>query len=600
MRRCIIIGGGPAGLTAAYELQKLNIPAVVVEKDSVVGGLSRTARYKDYRFDIGGHRFFTKVKEVEDTWQEILGDGFIERPRLSRIYYGDRFFDYPLKPANALMGLGPVEAVRIGISYLKAQLFQITEERSFEDWVSNRFGSRLYQIFFKTYTEKVWGIPCTEMSAEWAAQRIKNLDLFTVAKNALLGARSKDGEVVTTLIDRFHYPRFGPGMMWERCVDLLEKKGYETRMRCEVTRIHHEDGQVRSVSVRDRLGAESTLEGSHFISSMPVRELVHALDPPPPQEILDAAEYLRYRDFITVLLVVDRPDLFPDNWIYIHSPDVKVGRIQNFKNWSPEMVPDPQKTSLGLEYFVQENDDLWSASDAELVELGKRECERLGFFDASEVSDGAVERMQKAYPVYTGEWKEGLATIRAHLETLPNLQLVGRNGQHRYNNQDHSMVTAMYAARNIAGANYDVWDVNVDSAYHEEVTEADKTQGDRLSPTRVSREVGVELLRDIFALYDPVALGGAVSTIAGLSLFLVTALLIIEGGEPLGPNLSLLGNYFLGFTVSWQGAFLGLFEGGLGGFGFGYVLARLINLVISWQKTSLIHRIEAQSIDPLT
>ena len=264
------------------------------------------------------------------------------------------------------------------------------------------------------------------------------------------------------------------------------------------------------------------------------------------------------------------------------------------------MVPDPQKTSLGLEYFVQENDDLWSASDAELVELGKRECERLGFFDASEVSDGAVERMQKAYPVYTGEWKEGLATIRAHLETLPNLQLVGRNGQHRYNNQDHSMVTAMYAARNIAGANYDVWDVNVDSAYHEEVTEADKTQGDRLSPTRVSREVGVELLRDIFALYDPVALGGAVSTIAGLSLFLVTALLIIEGGEPLGPNLSLLGNYFLGFTVSWQGAFLGLFEGGLGGFGFGYVLARLINLVISWQKTSLIHRIEAQSIDPLT
>ena len=303
------------------------------------------------------------------------------------------------------------------------------------------------------------------MSAEWAAQRIKNLDLFTVAKNALLGARSKDGEVVTTLIDRFHYPRFGPGMMWERCVDLLEKKGYETRMECEVTRIHHEDGQVRSVTVRDRLGAESTLEGSHFISSMPVRELVHALDPPPPQEILDAAEYLRYRDFITVLLVVDRPDLFPDNWIYIHSPDVKVGRIQNFKNWSPEMVPDPQKTSLGLEYFVQENDDLWSASDADLVELGKRECERLGFFEASEVSDGAVERMQKAYPVYTGEWKEGLATIRAHLETLPNLQLVGRNGQHRYNNQDHSMVTAMYAARNIAGANYDVWDVNVDSAY---------------------------------------------------------------------------------------------------------------------------------------
>ena len=600
MRRCVVIGGGPAGLTAAYELRKLGIPAVVLEKDQVVGGLSRTARYKDYRFDIGGHRFFTKVPEVEATWHEILGDGFLERPRLSRIYYGDRFFDYPLKPANALLGLGPVETVRIVFSYLRAQLTRSDGERTFEEWVSNRFGRRLYEIFFKTYTEKVWGIPCTEMSAEWAAQRIKNLDLLTVARNALLGNRATGGEVVTTLIDRFHYPRLGPGMMWERCVELLAERDCETRTGADVTRIHHRDGRVIAVTVRREDGTEERVEGTDFISSMPVRELVHALDPAPPAEILAAAETLRYRDFLTVLLVVERTELFPDNWIYIHSPDVQVGRIQNFKNWSPHMVPDPAQSTLGLEYFVQEDDELWAADDATLVELGTRECHRLGFFEPSEVSDGAVVRMPKAYPVYTGPWKEGLAAIRRYLARLPNLQLVGRNGQHRYNNQDHSMVTAMYAARNLAGGTHDVWDVNVDAAYHEEVRSSEPTTGDRLTPQRVQRDLDAAEIRRAFARYDPVALGGAIGIVGGLGLFAATAVLLVRGGGPVGPNLSLLSQYLLGYTVSWPGAWLGLAEATAGGFVFGYLLARIINAVIGWHETALIRRIEAQSIDPLS
>jgi protoporphyrinogen oxidase len=598
LERCVIIGAGPAGLTAAYELCKLDVPAVVLEKDDIVGGISRTGRYKDYLFDIGGHRFFTKVDYVQEIWEEILGEAFLVRPRLSRIYYDDRFFDYPLKPVNALLGLGPVEALRIGFSYLKAQLFPAQEERTFEQWVSNRFGRRLYEIFFETYTEKVWGMPCSEISAEWAAQRIKNLDLVTVAKNALLGRASIDGEVVSTLIEQFHYPRRGPGMMWERCAGLLAEKGYETRLGVSVTGIHHENGLIRSVVVQDEAGRETRVEGAHFLSSMPIRELVHALDPAPPPEVLEAASRLRYRDFLTVLLVVDRADVFPDNWIYIHSPDVKLGRIQNFKNWSPEMVPRADRTSLGLEYFVQEDDELWSAPDSQLIELGARECEQLGLLEASEVVDGHVVRMPKAYPVYAGDWQEALTTIRAYLQKLPNLQLVGRNGLHRYNNQDHSMVSAVYAARNITGGDYDVWGVNVDEEYHEEVRES-SSGGDRLVPQRVPRRVDEELIAAAFARYDPIALGAALAVVLGLGLFLATSVLLVQSGGPVGPNLSLLGNYFIGYSVTWTGAFVGLAEASLGGFGFGYCLARLINGVVAWHEIRLRRAIEMRSSDLL-
>ncbi|MFP8879708.1 MAG: NAD(P)/FAD-dependent oxidoreductase, partial [Myxococcota bacterium] len=485
-RRCLIIGAGPAGLTAAYEFSKLGVAATVFEKDDIVGGIARTSSYRGNRFDIGGHRFFTKVDAVQEVWEEILESDLLVRRRISRIYYRDRFFDYPLVIGNALFGLGLIEAIRIALSFARAQVAPTRPERTFEEWVTNRFGRRLFQIFFETYTEKVWGVPCSEIGADWAAQRIKNLDLLAAVKNALLAGRKVDGEVISSLIEQFHYPRLGPGMMWERCRDLIAERGISTHLNTDVVRISHREGRATSVTVRDAEGAEREVHGSDFISSMPLRELVRALDPPAPPDVRAAAERLRYRDFLTVVLIVDQPDLFPDQWIYVHSPDVLVGRIQNFKNWSPEMVADPAKTALGLEYFLWDTDELWSFADEELVELGRREAARIGLVEASDVIDGCVVRMPKAYPIYDRDYRDAVATIRSYLSGLSNLESVGRNGQHRYNNQDHSMLTAMYAARNVTGASYDCWDVNVEEDYHEQVKSQDRAGGDRLVPQPVS------------------------------------------------------------------------------------------------------------------
>ncbi len=598
----LIIGAGPAGLTAAYELQRLSLPALVVEADGIVGGISRTDVYKGYRFDIGGHRFFTRVKEVEDIWHDLIGDDFLLRPRLSRIYYADRFFDYPLRPANALLGLGPIEAVRIGVSWLYAQLFPHRDERSFEQWVVNRFGRRLFEIFFETYTEKVWGMPCSEIGADWAAQRIKNLDLLAAVKHALLGPGSRGETSITTLIDAFHYPRFGPGMMWERCRERLAEGGIETRLHTRATAIRHDGRRVKEVAVREANGATRSIDCDQLISSMPIRELVHALDPAPPAAVLDAADRLRYRDFVTVGLIVDRAETFPDNWIYIHSPKVKMGRIQNFKSWSPEMVPDPSTSFLGLEYFVHEGDEIWSASDAELVDLGRRECELLGLVNAGEVIDGTVIRMPKAYPVYDGEYQRSLATIRGFLDPIENLQLVGRNGQHRYNNQDHSMLTALRAARNVAGERLDVWDVNVDAEYHEEIREpAASRRGDRAVPAPpVPRDVEA-ILRSAFARYDPVALGASIGAVSAAALFIATGWLLIRGGPMVGKNLALLSNFFTLFDVSWSGAIFGALEAGAVGFGFGWLLARLINGIVHLEEVALARRLELRgALDPLT
>ncbi len=603
-KKCVIIGAGPAGLTAAWELCKADVPAIVFEKDNIVGGISRTVEYKGFRYDIGGHRFFTKVESVNKWWWEILSKEFIERPRMSRIYYADKFFDYPLKPANALFGLGIFEAIRCGLSYVTAQVAPTKPEMNLEDWVSNRFGTRLYQIFFKTYTEKVWGMPCTEISADWAAQRIKNLNLMTAVKNALFG--SGKGKVVTTLIESFHYPRLGPGMMWERVAELLTEKGLPPRMELDVVRITHDGKRVVSLTVRGKDGVEHVETGTDFISTMPVRELVHALDPAPPNAVLEAADRLNYRDFLTVGLIIDKEEIFPDNWIYIHSPHVKVGRIQNFRSWSPFMIPDAKKNSIGLEYFVNEGDEIWNASDPDLIELGKRECEKLGLFKAADVSDGVVIRMPKAYPVYDKIYKNALQTIRDYLTTLPNIHLVGRNGQHRYNNQDHSMVTAMLAAENVCGADHDVWAVNVDEEYHEEVSEKEKRGqelthgkrggGDRLVPRRLDetdRLMGA--LREAFARYDAVALGGSIGILLGGSLFLATALLLLRGGVMVGKNLALLANYFLGYEISWAGAFLGLLEAGGFGFIFGFMLAKAINGTIALHEHALVRRLEVSA-----
>lgn len=603
-KKTVIVGGGPAGLTAAWELNKASVPTSVYEKDDLVGGISRTVEYQGYRFDIGGHRFFTKVKRVEDWWWDQLDEEFLLRPRLSRIYYDDKFFDYPLKPANALKGLGIRESVVIFMSYVKAKLFPARQEQNLEQWVSNRFGKRLYEIFFKTYTEKVWGMSCTEISSDWAEQRIKNLDLKAAVKNALLGERSKGkGRVVTSLIEQFHYPRLGPGMMWETVANRLGEAGYPVKMGQEVTTLHHNGNRITGISAKQPDGTTVTEEGAEFLSTMPIRELIQSLEPAPPREILDAAESLNYRDFLTVGLILKTEDPFPDNWIYIHSSDVKVGRIQNFKAWSPYMVADPNTSCIGLEYFVNEHDELWSAQDDDLIQLGIEETEKLGLTRKDDVIDGCVIRMPKAYPVYDKTYKEALATIRDYLSNFANLQLIGRNGQHRYNNQDHSMMTAILAAENILGADHDVWAVNVEEEYHEQASEDDAEQithkdrgGDRLVPERIEVNRAWEAIKTAYAKYDPVALGGAIGVVFGTALFLATAALLLKGGDYVGSHLSLLGNFLLGFDVSWTGALLGWIEGSVGGFIFGYLVAKAVNATIDIHRNSLVKRLEAMAV----
>ncbi len=485
----VIAGGGPAGLTAAYELTKHGHSCVVLESDpTMVGGISRTDRYKGYRFDIGGHRFFSKSDEVNTIWQEILGDEFITRARMSRIYYNRKFFHYPLKPANALLNLGVWRSTLVLASYLKARLRPITPEKSFEDWVTNRFGRVLFDIFFKTYTEKVWGLPTSEISADWAAQRIKGLNLTKAVWSALFGKRKqKKGEVIKTLIDRFQYPRLGPGQMWEAARDLVRQRGGAVHNDRRVVQIEHDGAAVSTFVTRDSDGRLTRYHGDHFLSTLPIRELIRCLRPQPPRKVVEAAESLMYRDFLTVVLIVDRAETFPDTWIYIHEPNVRLGRVQNFKNWSPDLVPDPSKSSLGLEYFCFEGDDLWSKADAELIELGRREIDAIGLVKVSEVIDGCVVRMPKAYPVYDDVYQNHLAEIRDWLKNLTNLHLAGRNGMHKYNNQDHSMMTAVLAARNILGlGKYDPWKVNTDAEYLEEGSEPKSQESGRMVPQRVN------------------------------------------------------------------------------------------------------------------
>jgi protoporphyrinogen oxidase len=467
----VIMGAGPAGLTAAYQLHKANVCSTLIEKDGVVGGIARTVSYKGYLFDIGGHRFFTKSQAVDRMWREILVEAdFLRRNRLSRIYYNKRFFYYPLRVANTLAGLGLWNSLCILASYFEARLRPCRPERTFEDWVSNRFGRRLYETFFKTYTEKVWGIPCSQITADWAAQRIKGLSLLTALQNAMIGQKSNDkSKAIRTLIDSFHYPRKGPGMMWEAVAGIVTSAGHKLNLHTEVEKIFWSADSVTGVLAR-RDGQTEPIFGTHFLSTLPIRELIQKLDPPPPLHVLEAANRLHYRDFVTVALIINRRDLFPDNWIYIHEPAVKVGRIQNFKNWSPDMVADPLKTCLGLEYFCFEGDGLWTASDEELVSLARRELVLLKLAREEDVEDGTVVRMRKAYPVYDSTFRQALSTIRTFLDPLANLQLIGRNGMHKYNNQDHSMLTAMMAARNILGCRHNLWEVNADQEYHEELT----------------------------------------------------------------------------------------------------------------------------------
>ena len=463
----VIVGAGPAGLTAAYQLAKAGKPATVLESDSVVGGISRSAERDGWRFDIGGHRFFTKVRAVEDLWHEILPDeDFLLRPRMSRIYYQGKYFDYPLKAQNALKNLGPLEAARCVGSYAWARIRPPKDQTNLEGWVAARFGFRLYRTFFKTYTEKVWGVPATELPSDWAAQRIKNLSLSKAVWNALLPKRNQKD--ITSLIEEFQYPKYGPGMMWERCRDEVEAAGTKVLMNTAARTIRHAGGTAVAVVAESDDGTETEYPCSAVISSMPITALLRSMDPPVPAEVKKAADDLHYRDFLTVALVVPESAGFPDNWIYIHSPDVKVGRIQNFGSWSPYLVKDG-KTCLGLEYFVFEGDEYWIMDDEALVELGTRELKVLGLVDPSQVEAGYVVRMPKAYPHYDADYKANVDILRGWLgENAANVFPVGRNGMHKYNNQDHSMYTAMLTVENLLGAHHDVWSVNVEEDYHEE------------------------------------------------------------------------------------------------------------------------------------
>jgi protoporphyrinogen oxidase len=483
LHRVVIIGAGPAGLTAGYELARNGYPAEVLEADSrYVGGLARTVEYRGFRFDIGGHRFFSKNREIEELWTELLGSRMRDCSRLSRVYYHGRFFKYPLEPLDALRNLGPVEALRSLISYLQQQRHSPVHIRSFEDWVVSAFGRRLYEIFFKTYTEKVWGIPCSQISADWAAQRIRGLSLVSVMRS-LLRVPAHNGAVIKTLVDHFRYPALGPGEMWQKAARLIEEAGGAVRMGHAVREIHREGGRIVAVTTHNGDGPQ-THRADSFVSTMPLADLIAGLNPPAPDAVLASARGLRYRDFITVALIIDQAELFPDNWIYIHDPGVRVGRVQNFKNWSTEMVPDPRFTVLGLEYFCSEKDALWSSSDEQLIAIAKDEIATLGLADKSKVVDGAVVRQPKAYPLYDHDYRANVAKVREFLDIeAPNLQVAGRNGMHKYNNQDHAMMTGLMAARNIMGSSYDLWRVNSDAEYLE--SEDSVTEGGRTEPNPI-------------------------------------------------------------------------------------------------------------------
>lgn len=483
-----IIGAGPAGLTAAYLLLKAQQKVCIFEKDEkYVGGISRTEEYKGFLFDIGGHRFFSKSKEVEDFWTEILGDEMLERPRSSKIYYKGKFFSYPLKASEALFKLGVLESVYCILSYINAKIFPIKNPDNFEDWVINQFGRRLYFIFFKTYTEKVWGISCKEISADWAAQRIKGLSLFSAIKNAFFKTSSTKNEVIKTLIDSFRYPKKGPGQMWQTCLNKCLSMGLQVEMKAEVKGLVYEN-ELWKINLNNN---SNHSDFDVVISSAAIRDIIPNIHPAIQNVTLQSVQNLNYRDFITVVLITKDCEIFNDNWIYIHDSTVKVGRVQNFKSWSPYMVPDNSMACYGLEYFCFENDGLWQSENDILIELAATEFEKIGLGLKADILDGYVVRQSKAYPVYDKEYKENVQQVIKELKNYKNLFLVGRNGMHKYNNQDHSMMTAMLAVKNILANKeiYNLWNVNQDAEYHEEGINH-QNEGGRSLPQTINLDEG--------------------------------------------------------------------------------------------------------------
>jgi len=464
MKKVVIVGAGPAGLSAGYFLSKNGFDVEIYDSASQVGGLAKTIKYKGFYFDLGGHRFFTKIKEVEDLWGEILDErDFLKVKRLSRIYYNGKFFYYPLKPWNAFYNLGPLKSFMAVGSYIWRKIFPISPEVSFEDWVSNQFGSYLFRIFFKCYTEKVWGISCKVLSKDWAKQRIKKLNLF----NAILGAffPSFTKGKIRTLITQFKYPRFGPGMFYEAMARKMENSGGKTYLQKKVKGVLFEGPAAESIILEDG----TKVKGDFFIWAAPLNYLF-CLENSIPNEVLKAGRKLKFRGFLTCALILDQKNIFPDNWIYIHSPEVRLARIQNFKNWSPYMVPDENKTCLGLEYFCNENDEFWNKSDEEIKIIAEKELKKINLISRNtKVLDYKVERIPNAYPVYYPGYSRDLKVIKNFFEKIANLYIIGRSGMYRYNNMDHSIYTGILAGRNIMGEENDIWRIGAEDDYLEEV-----------------------------------------------------------------------------------------------------------------------------------
>ena len=538
--KAIIIGAGPAGLTAGLELiRHSNIKPILLEAGAEVGGLARTVQYDGNRMDIGGHRFFSKSDRVMQWWLDLFplesgadGSGrlgyrgqtreipaasalrdpglsdrvMLLRQRKSRIYFLRRFFDYPIRlSASTLINLGPLRTLRCGLSYVRSAIRPRREERSLEDFLINRFGRELYRMFYKSYSEKVWGVPCNEISAEWGAQRIKGLSLKRVIAHSfkrVLGLMSRDGvaqrQVETSLIERFLYPKLGPGQLWEHVADLIREGGGEIHTGMTVDRIHAEADRVNAVEAVDRAGQRTTWHGDYFLSTMPVRELIRSMASTVPRAVSEVSEGLQYRDFIVVGLLARRlavaeKDGSPlqDNWIYIQEPDVKAGRLQIFNNWSPWLVSRPDRIWIGLEYFCSESDEFWRFSDADLTKLAAAEAAQIGILDAGEVEGAHVVRVPKSYPAYVGSYCQ-FHKIREFADGFTNLFLVGRNGMHKYNNQDHSMLTAMAAVENIltgVTTKENIWAINTEMEYQEETQVAPSAAGSSRKPA--AREVAV-------------------------------------------------------------------------------------------------------------
>ena len=560
----VTLGAGPAGLATACELIKQGVQPIVLEKADRVGGIARTETYKDYYFDIGGHRFFTKIDRVNRLWHEMLGEDFQKVRRMSRIYYEGRFFNYPISISNTLFNLGIFESVLIVLSYFNAQFLPHREEKTFEQWVSNRFGQRLYKIFFQTYTEKVWGVPCNKIQADWALQRIKGLSLIAAVSNALFGIKK-----VKSLIDEFYYPIKGAGMMWQRFQETIEDQGGTVSLNSEAISLKHKNGRIISVAYLNS-DKRSEIPVEHLISSIPITKLVALLDPKAPDEVLSATQKLSYRAFIIVVLIIDKEDLFADQWIYIHSPDVKVGRIQNFKNWSAAMVPDPKKTSVGMEYFCTEGDGIWTMSDNELIDLASRELSEIGLSEVDRVIDSFIVRQPGAYPIYDTNYRDHLEVIKSYLANIDNLQIIGRNGMHRYNNMDQSMLVGMLAAQNFLGANHDLWKVNEEKEYIEEK---------KLKTVPIDSK---NALIRTFSRMDKLAMATSVGSVSGLLFFFSTIWLVIKGDGIASLKLQLLNQYFIGYSVTVSGAFKAFGYSFIWGFLFGWLFAYLRNLLLAF------------------